>query len=70
MPLIIPDDQLPEQLASLRFPAALEARLQLLLDRQDDGIVLTKQESSEAEALVEMAELLTMLKLQTERAMR
>ncbi|MEX0725517.1 MAG: hypothetical protein WEB58_21430 [Planctomycetaceae bacterium] len=43
------------------------ARLQTLLDRQDSGQSLTQSERDEAEALVNVAELLTLLRLRSER---
>jgi hypothetical protein len=58
---------LPADLARFRLPAALAARLQVLLDRQDSGQPLTAQEREEAEGLVEMSEFLTLLRLRAER---
>lgn len=54
-------------LARFRLPAAVAARLQALLDRQDDGQPLTPQERAEAEGLAELADLLTLLRLRSER---
>ena len=56
--LVMPDD-----LARFRLPAALDARLQRLLDRQDRGQILSTEEREEAEGLVDLAELLTLLRL-------
>jgi len=39
----------------------------LLLDKQDRGEALTDDESAEAEGLVELAELLTLLRLRASR---
>jgi hypothetical protein len=61
-------DSLPEGLSQFQLPAAVSARLQSLLDRQDAGIELTSEERAEAEGLVDLAELLTLLKLRAERA--
>ena len=58
---------LPEDLARLRLPRALDARLQTLFDRQDSGQPLTVSEREEAEGLVNVAELLTLLRLRRER---
>lgn len=58
---------LPENLARFRLPEAVAARLQMLLDRQDSGQPLTAQEHEEAEGLVDLAEFLTLLRLQAER---
>jgi hypothetical protein len=42
-------------------------RLQELLDRQDQGEELTAAEQMEAEGLVDLAELLSLLRLRTQR---
>lgn len=59
--------ELPADLARFRLPDAVHARLQNLLDQQDAGQPLSKQEQSEAEGLVNLAEFLTLLKLRAER---
>lgn len=59
---------LPADLARLRLPAAVASRLQSLLDRQDAGDPLTDDERNEAEGLVDLADLLTLLRLRAERA--
>ena len=46
----------------------LSDRLQELLDRQDGGKRLTSAERKEAEGLVNLAELLSLLRLRTQRA--
>jgi hypothetical protein len=58
---------LPADLARFRLPAAVAARLRDLLDRQDSGQPLTQQEREEAEGLVNLSELLTLLRLRVER---
>lgn len=58
---------LPADLARYRLPAAVQARLQALLDRNDAGPPLTPAERAEAEGLVDVAELLTLLRLRAER---
>lgn len=58
---------LPSDLAKFRLPDAVAARLQELLDRQDTGQPLSAQERDEAEGLVNLAELLTLLRLRSER---
>ena len=58
---------LPADLARLRLPEAVAARLQDLLDRQDAGHSLTAQEREEAEGLVDLAEFLSLLRLRAER---
>jgi len=59
---------LPDDVARFRLPAAVQARLQHLLDKQDSGQALTDNERLEAEGLVEVSELLTLLKLRMERS--
>lgn len=59
--------ELPSDLSNFRLPAAVQNRLQFLLDRQDGGTQLTSAEREEAEGLVDLAELLTLLKLRAER---
>jgi hypothetical protein len=58
---------LPADLSRLKLPAAVAARLQDLLDRQDAGQPLSDAERQEAEGLVAMAEFLTLLRLRSER---
>ena len=60
--------ELPDDLARFRFPPALEDRLQSLLDKQESGTALTPAEAGEAEGLVNLAELLTLLRLRAERS--
>jgi hypothetical protein len=61
------DIDLPGDLARFRLPDAVAARLQALLDRQDSGQPLTPLERDEAEGLVNLAELLTLLRLRAQR---
>ena len=60
---------LPVDLGRLQLPAALNRRLQFLLDRQDDGFALSNDERAEAEGLVQVSELLTLLRLRTQRVL-
>lgn len=59
---------LPEDLARLTLPEALDRRLQALLDKQDHGESLTDDERAEAEGLVSLVELLDLLRLRAARA--
>jgi hypothetical protein len=61
------DVNLPGDLERLTLPKAVEARLHELLDRQDGGATLSTQEREEAEGLVNLSELLTLLRLRAER---
>ncbi|MEK7727875.1 MAG: hypothetical protein AAB354_05635 [candidate division KSB1 bacterium] len=55
--------EMPADLAQFKLPTAVDARLQHLLDRQDQGEVLTVEERKEAEGLVNLAELLSLIQL-------
>ena len=59
--------EIPTQLVRFHLPEGVEARLQLLLDRQDKGEQLTTEEKQEAEGLVELAEFLSLLQLRARR---
>jgi hypothetical protein len=59
---------MPEDLAEFRLPKSIQNRLQHLLDIQDQGTPLSTEEKEEAEALVNVADLLTFLRLRSERA--
>lgn len=50
-------------LASLTLPPGVDRRLQALLDQQDLGEGLTEDERAEAEGLVDLADLLTLMRL-------
>lgn len=54
-------------LEKFRLPAGVQQRLQELLDRQDQGNNLTPAERQEAEGLVELAEMLSLLQLRARR---
>lgn len=59
---------LPEDLTRFKLPPALDDRLQALLDKQDREGPLSEQERREAEDLVNLAELLSLLKLKAQQA--
>lgn len=59
--------ELPDELAGFKLPNGVDHRLQTLLDRQDRGEVLSTAERLEAEGLVMLAEILSLLKLRSER---
>jgi hypothetical protein len=59
--------EVPDDLARLRLPEGVQHRLQQLLDKQDSGNALTADERREAEGLVALSELLSLLRLRTER---
>lgn len=60
--------KIPADLARFRLPPAVNNRLQQLLDRQDSGERLTAAERKEAEGLVNLAEMLSLLRLRVARA--
>ena len=60
--------EVPDDLARFRLPSGVDNRLQQLLDRQDNGKRLTAAESKEAQGLVNLAEMLSLLRLRAERA--
>jgi hypothetical protein len=60
--------EVPDDLARFRLPNGVQHRLQELLDKQDGGTDLNEDEKREAEGLVDLAELLSVLRLRAERA--
>jgi hypothetical protein len=62
--------ELPDDLSRLRLPEGVNDRLQALLDRQDRGTPLTPAERREAEGLVNLSELLSLLRLRAECAVK
>jgi len=62
--------EMPGDLAKFRLPKGVAKRLQALLDRQDEGQALTAAEKREAEGLVALAELLSLLRLRAHRMNR
>jgi hypothetical protein len=60
--------EIPDDLARFRLSPALNNRLQELLDRQDSGKRLTAAERREAEGLVDLSEMLSLLRLRVARA--
>jgi hypothetical protein len=66
MPEIV---EIPIELTRFQLPQAVQARLQFLLDRQDEGYTLSQAERQEAEGLVELVEFLSLLRLRSTRVM-
>lgn len=58
--------ELPADIANFTFPASLDRRLQVLLDKQDRGEILSDEEQAEAEGLVELSSFLSLLKLRAQ----
>ena len=67
MPEIV---EIPIELTQFQLPQAVHARLQSLLDRQDEGYTLSQAERQEAEGLVELVEFLSLLRLRSTRVMK
>ena len=59
--------EMPVGSEKIRLPKAVDDRLQTLLDRQDRGEKLSTKERKEAEGLVELSELLSLMRLRSER---
>jgi len=60
--------EMPGDLAKFRLPKGVAKRLQDLLDKQDSGEQLTPAEGREAEGLVDLAEVLSLLRLRAQRS--
>jgi hypothetical protein len=60
--------EMPDDLGRFRLPAGLHDLLQEYLDRQDRGETLSPLERQAAEALVDLADTLSLLRLRAERA--
>lgn len=58
---------LPKPWRKFRLPPALDERLRELLDRQDGAGKLSVRERREAEALVELVDILTLMKARTKQ---
>jgi hypothetical protein len=67
---ILLEIEMPAGLDRFKLPPGVNERLQELLDRQDRGEALTATERSEAEGLVDLAELLSLLGLRAQRIWR
>lgn len=59
--------EIPEQMATSSLPEGVNRRLERLLDKQDEGTPLTPDEQKEAEGLVDLAEMLSLIRLQANR---
>ena len=62
--------EMPADLKQFRLPKAVNRRLQDLLDKQSLQGKLSRAERQEAEGLVNLAEMLSLLRLRAERAAR
>ena len=62
--------ELPEDWQALQLPQALHERLQDLLDRQDEQGCLSSQERREAAAIVQLVDMLALMRLKAEAVQR
>jgi hypothetical protein len=60
--------EVPDALKDFHLPKAINRRLHDLLDRQDRGERLTRAERREAEAMVDMTHMLSLLRARAESA--
>jgi hypothetical protein len=60
--------ELITSVADLRFPPKIDAHLQVLMDRNTEG-QLSEAEREELEALVELSETISLLRVQALRAL-
>jgi hypothetical protein len=62
--------EMPFSVGQFKLPKGVDDRLQKLLDRQDKDEKLTSAEKKEAQGLVDLAEMLSLLRLRSERVWR
>ena len=62
--------EMPISAHPITLPKGVNDRLQMLLDRQDRGEKLSAAEKREATGLVELAEMLSLLRIRSERVTR
>jgi len=67
---VLVEIEMPVAIDEFKLPAGVNERLQYLLDRQDQGEPLTDKERKEAGGLVDLAEMLSLLKLRAKRVQR
>jgi hypothetical protein len=60
--------EMPGDLKQFRLPKGVNRRLQELLDKQSQEGILSRAERQEAEGLVNLAEMLSLLRLRASRA--
>lgn len=59
--------EMPVSPEKIRLPKGVDARLTALLDKQDRGDKLSVKEKKEAEWLVELAEMLSLMRKKSKR---
>jgi hypothetical protein len=63
MSRVLVELEMPSDLDQFKLPPGVDERLQDLLDRQDRGETLTPGERREAEGLIDLAEVLYLLRM-------
>ena len=64
---IIVELEMPLELGQFKLPPGVNERLQNLLDPQDSGEILAEGECEEAQGLVELSEMLSLLRARAQR---
>jgi hypothetical protein len=59
--------EVPDELARFQLPPGVQHRLDELLQKQDGGVTLTDDERREAEGLVDLVDLLSLLRMRAHR---
>ena len=67
---VLVEFEMPSDMERFSLPDGVNERLQELLDRQDTTGILTPAERKEAEGLVNLTELLSLLKVRAQRVWR
>jgi len=67
---ILVELEMPVGLDEFKLPSGVNDRLQSLLDRQDAGDRLTDGEREEAEGLIELSDMLSLLRARAQRIWR
>jgi hypothetical protein len=70
MSQVLVELDIPSDWQQFRLPPALNDRLQTLLDRQDRVGKLSQAERKEAQALTELVDMLSLMRLRAQRAAR
>jgi len=59
--------EVPIRSRQIKLPKGVDDRLRSLLDKQDRGLPLTPAEKREAQGLVELSEMLSLMKVRSQR---
>ncbi len=61
--------EIPVSPQQIKLPKGVNDRLKVLLDRQDQGELLSAAEKREAKGLVELAEMLSLMRMRSQRVL-